>query len=409
MQIKPYPKNAKKHPDKQLELLAKVVSEVGWRQNTEVNQDGVIVAGHGRYMAWEKYKDKYNLPPIWITNDKGETIHGEHATMPLTEEQEKMWRLADNQLNAMTDMDMELVIEELKELSEPMVELTGFDTDLLIEPDEKDDEVPEVPEEPQSKLGDLYELGDHRVLCGDSTKLEDVERLMDGKKADMVFTSPPYNANTKAGDGDIFTSKKSKKLYAEGYLDNLPPDEYVKFAQDVLSICFAVTEGFIFWNVSYNKNSRYQYIQQITPFLEHLIEQIAWKKSSAIPFKGSMRRAWEPIYLFSTQKVTLGLDKVETNVWEVSNTDSQAENHKACYPVALVEKGISIINGAKNILDPFLGSGSTLIASEKTGRICYGMELDPKYVDVIVQRYVDYTGNTEVIKNGEKITWQKRK
>lgn len=86
MQIKPYPKNAKKHPDKQLELLAKVVSEVGWRQNTEVNQDGVIVAGHGRYMAWEKYKDKYNLPPIWITNDKGETIHGEHATMPLTEE-----------------------------------------------------------------------------------------------------------------------------------------------------------------------------------------------------------------------------------------------------------------------------------------------------------------------------------
>lgn len=157
--IKPYQKNAKKHPDKQLEALAKVVAEVGWRQNTEVNQDGVIVAGHGRYLAWQKYKDKYNLPDIWITDDTGKTIYGEHATTPLTDEQERMWRLADNQLNAMSDVDMELVVEELKGLSEPMLELTGFDSDLIIEPDEKDDEVPEVPEEPQSKLGDLYELG----------------------------------------------------------------------------------------------------------------------------------------------------------------------------------------------------------------------------------------------------------
>lgn len=392
MEIKPYPKNAKKHPKKQIEQVANSIKEFGMNQPIVVDKQGVIIVGHGRYEALKSL---------------GMEIKDEYIkVVDLTEEQAKAYRLADNKLNE-SDWDMELVLEELKDLSEPMLDLTGFDRDLIIEPDEKDDEVPDVPEEPQSKVGDLYELGNHRVLCGDSTKIEDVERLMDGKKADMVFTSPPYNANTKAGDGDIFTSKKSKKLYADGYSDNLPPDEYVKFAQDVLDLCFTFTDGFIFWNVSYNKNSRYQYIQQITPYLEHLIEQICWKKSSAIPFKGSMRRAWEPIYLFSTNKVTLGLDKVETNIWEVSNTHAQDENHKACYPVELVVKGIGIINGANIVLDPFLGSGSTLIASEKTGRHCYGMELDPKYVDVIVQRYVDYTGNATIKKNGQEIVWKK--
>ena len=355
-----------------------------------VDKKGVIIVGHGRYAALQhlglEVKDE------WV------------KVVDLTEKQAKAYRLADNKLNE-SDWEMDLVIEELKELDD-LAELTGFDMDLLIEPDEKDDEVPDVPEEPQSKLGDLYQLGEHRVLCGDSTKIDDVERLMDSKKADMVFTSPPYNANTKAGEGDIFNGKKSKKLYAEGYSDNLQADDYVKFTQDVLTLCFAFTEGFIFWNVSYNKNSRYQYIQQITPWLEYLREQICWKKSSTIPFKGSLMRDWEPIYLFSTMKANLGLDKVTSNFWEVSNTGSQAENHKACYPVALVEKGISIIEGAKILLDPFLGSGSTLIAAEKTGRICYGMELDPKYVDVIVQRYVDYTGNTKVIKNGEEMIWE---
>jgi len=98
--IKPYPANAKQHPKKQIDLLAKVVMEVGWRQNTEVNQQGIIVAGHGRWMVWEEYKDNPKMPPIWITDDKGNTIHGQHDERPLIDEQEKMWRLADNQLNA---------------------------------------------------------------------------------------------------------------------------------------------------------------------------------------------------------------------------------------------------------------------------------------------------------------------
>ena len=162
-EIKLYDKNAKIHTDEQLELLAKVVKEVGWRQNVEVNQGGVIVAGHGRYLAWDKYKDIYELPDIWITNGKGETIFGQHATFPMTEEQEKMWRLADNQISAMTGMDMKLVVPELKGLSMEMLDLTGFSRDLIIEPDEKDDVIPvDVPAITQ--LGDVYELGGY-VVC----------------------------------------------------------------------------------------------------------------------------------------------------------------------------------------------------------------------------------------------------
>ena len=391
MQITPYAKNSKKHPKKQIEQVAKSIKEFGMNQPIVIDKQGVIIVGHGRYEALKSLG--MDIKPEYI------------KVVDLSEEKANAYRLADNKLNE-SEWDMNLVIEELKGLSPEMLDLTGFDKDLIIEADEKDDEVPETPEEPRSKLGDLYELGGHRVLCGDSTKVEDVERLMNGKKADMVFTSPPYNANTKAGQGDIFNGKKSKKLYAEGYSDNLPPDEYVKFAQDVLTMCFTFTDGFIFWNVSYNKNSRYQYIQQITPWLEYLREQICWKKSSTIPFKGSLMRDWEPIYLFSTMKANLGLDKVTSNFWEVSNTHSQQENHKACFPVELVVRGIGIIENSKILLDPFLGSGSTLIASEKTGRVCYGMELDEKYIDVIIERWCQFTGIRNIKKNGQDYYWE---
>jgi hypothetical protein len=161
-EIIPYDKNAKKHPKKQLELLARVVAEVGWRQNVEVNQKGVIVAGHGRYLAWVEFRDRYKLPDVWITDDKGMTIFGAHDTRELTEEQERMWRLADNQINAMTDVDMELVVPELKLMSLEMLDLTGFSRDLILDNEDKDDVVPGAPATPKSKLGDIYELGNHR-------------------------------------------------------------------------------------------------------------------------------------------------------------------------------------------------------------------------------------------------------
>jgi DNA modification methylase len=289
--------------------------------------------------------------------------------------------------------------------------LTGFDgkeLDELIQPEPvagltDEDEVPEAPVEPVTKAGDLWILGNHRLLCGDSTKAEDVERLMDGQKADMVFTSPPYNANTKAGQGDIFNKKKSVKLYKEGYSDNLSSENYVKFASTVLDLCFEYTDGFIFWNVSYNANSRFQYIEQIKNKLPYLIEQVCWKKTSTIPFKGSLMREWEPIYIFSTNKQPIAVKQVTGNFWQISNVNSQTENHKACFPVELPEKGISIIAVNTGIVfDPFCGSGSTLIACEKTSRDCRMMELDPKYCDVIIERWQNFTGKEAVNEAGQK-------
>lgn len=190
--IKPYTKNAKKHPDSQLKQIAASLKEFGWRQPIVVDKDDVIIVGHGRWEAYKKYPEGIKEPWIVKADD-------------LTQGQVKAYRLADNKLNE-SDWDMGLAIEELKELTPELVELTGFDRDLLIEPDEKDDIVPEVPEVPISKLGDIYLLGNHRVMCGDSTKKEDVERLMDGKKADMVFTDPPYGMNLDT-DYSVMVSK----------------------------------------------------------------------------------------------------------------------------------------------------------------------------------------------------------
>lgn len=178
LDIKPYEKNAKKHPNSQIKALADIVMEVGWRQPVLVNQQGVIVAGHGRFITWQKYQG--DLKPIWVMDDKGNTIHGAPETTPLTPAQEKAYRLADNKLNE-SGWDNSLVIEELKDLDADGfdITLTGFDKDLLLEKNAKDDEVPE--EAPSvAKLGDIWQLGDHRVMCGDSTDLDQVQALMGG-------------------------------------------------------------------------------------------------------------------------------------------------------------------------------------------------------------------------------------
>ncbi len=398
--LTPYARNARTHSDEQVAQIAASIKEFGWTNPILVDGEKGLIAGHGRLAAARKLGME-EVPVIELTH--------------LSETQKKALILADNKLALNAGWDAELLNLELEEL-----ELEGVDLNLVgFGEEERDalrpevvnegltdeDAVPEIPEEPITKPGDIWILGKHRLMCGDSTSVNAVDKLMQGKKADLTFTSPPYNANTKAGDGDIFTSKKSKKLYADGYSDNLPSSEYVDFVKSVLEICFVVTDGFIFWNVSYNANSRFEYIQQITDRLPYLIEQICWKKTSTIPFKGSMMRDWEPIYLFSTNGELLGLQDVVSNFWSISNTNSQAENHKACFPVDLPAKGISIVRKKTGVVfEPFGGSGTTLIAAEKSGRIAYLMELDPKYCDVIVKRWEEFTGQKARLENAEEIS-----
>lgn len=264
------------------------------------------------------------------------------------------------------------------------------DTADAVEDDFNVDDVVEVV----CQKYDVWKLGRHRLMCGDSTDQNDVAVLMDGNKADMVFTSPPYNGNNSMPQqsmkkGNVVTSQK---LYNKGYADNIDSDKYVAFCQQVLDLCFDNTNGFIFWNVNYNANSRFEYISQIAGKLPFLIEQICWKKNSSIPFKGSLKRIWEPIYLFSTNGQTLKLKQCEDNLWEVSNFGANSADHNACFPVALPSKAINITPYANKVLDPFGGTGTTLIAAEQLNRTCYMMELDPHYCDVIIARWEKLTG-----------------
>lgn len=391
----PYVRNSRTHSDAQVAQIAASIKEFGWTNPILIDGENGIIAGHGRLLAARKLGQS-KVPVIELAH--------------MTDAQKRAYVIADNQLAMNAGWDTSMLTLELGDLKAEGfdLELLGFDAaelEKLMQPEQvegltDEDAVPEVPDEPKTELGDIYQLGNHRLMCGDSTSIDAVEKLMQGGKADLVFTSPPYNANTKAGDGDIFTSKKSKKLYADGYSDNLPSSDYVDFAKSVLETCFAVTEGFIFWNVSYNANSRFEYIQQIADRVPFLIEQICWKKSSTIPFKGSLMRDWEPIYLFSTHGELLGLNEVVSNFWQISNTNSQTENHKACFPVELPEKGISIVRRKTGIVfEPFGGSGTTMIAAEKHGRHARLMELDPKYCDVIVKRWEDFTGKQAVLLN----------
>ena len=377
MKITPYSLNAKKHPKKQIEQVANSIKEFGMNQPIVVDKFGVIIVGHGRYEACKSLG--------WSE----EEIFKHVKIVDLTEEQAKAYRLADNKLNE-SDWDMELVLQELKGLSEDMFALTGFDRDLIIEPDEKDDEVPEIPEEPQSQLGDLYELGNHRVLCGDSTKLEDVERLMDGKKADMVFTDPPYGMN--------FDIKNDDDNFKQVFVD-------------------AVTNMYAFskkenWYICGNFRCLSFFHLEIEKLGLELYEKIVWVKN--LYGQGKLYNRMHEDILFAGSGSFYKVDK-DVDVWSEdsvrnfmgSKNANEAVGHPTQKPVNLVQRAIK--NSSKNediVMDLFLGSGSTLIASEKTGRICYGMELDPKYIDVIVQRYIDYTGNDKIKKNGIDIIWK---
>ncbi len=375
--IQSYPQNAKKHSKKQIEQIAASIKNFGMHQPIIVDKKGIIIVGHGRYHACKLLEIE---PEIKIAD--------------LTEEQANAYRFADNKLNE-SEWDMKLALPDLKLLSPFMFELTGFDKDLLIEPDEKDDIIPEnVPA--RSKLGDLYELGQHRVFCGDSTKLEDVERLMDGKKIDLVYTDPPYGIN-ESGDrlarGMKPPSISGRLAKGKKYVDF--KDNTNQYAIDAYNICESLKiPRQVWWGANYYchslplSNNWFVWDKRVE---EKMIDtqsdcELAWVKSK-----------WSSIRIFR-------------HLWKGMMKDSEhgeARVHATQKPIALAIWAFDYFKEFKSVLDLFLGSGSTLIASEKTGRICYGMELEPLYVDVIVQRYVDYTGNESVILNNKPILWKK--
>lgn len=330
----------------------------------------------------------------------------------MSEQHAKAYRLADNKLNE-SEWDMDMVIEELKGLSEPMIELTGFSKDLILEPDDKDDIIP-VGAPPRAKLGDLWLLGEHKVLCGDSTDTKSVERLMDGVTGDMVFTDPPYNI---AYDG---SPDKDWKVIEN---DKMSDEQFDTFLTEAFKrIRESIKKGAGTY-VFHSPRTQDAFTKALTVAGFEVKQQMIWNKPSQVPGMGDYRSKHEPFYyaVVKDGKAQFYGDRTHTTVWDFQKSEQdlvlwakkqkrlEIEGkatiwtmsrepvadyvHPTQKPVELITYAVSNSSKARDvILDPFLGSGSTLIAAEKSDRICYGMELDPKYVDTIIQRWEDYSG-----------------
>lgn len=417
MQIKPYEANAKIHPEKQLLQIAASLRAFGWQQPIKAGRGGVILVGHGRYLAYQTYPD--GIKPPWIIDESGKTISGEPETRVLTEEEEKAYRLADNKLNE-SDWNMPLVITELATLTPELIELTGFSMDLLVTGKPEDDDVPGIPAVAISKLGQVYQLGRHRLMCGDSTKKEDLEKLMQGQRADLVFTDPPYNVNYKGRGKETSNTIEN---------DNMSSAAFDTFLSNVFQRYAENSKTGAAWYVFHSSSTQHQFQKAIEAAGWTVKNQIIWNKPVAAMGWGDYRWKHEPLFYCGKEKTQFYGDRTNTTVlnfpsdekralvwlrkqrelekeghttiWTMKREPVQGYVHPTQKPVELIT--YAVINSSKEediVLDLFMGSGATLIAAEKTGRIAYGMELDPKYVDVILKRFEDYTGTKPIKLHG---------
>ncbi len=428
--VKKYEKNAKEHPGFQLEKIANSIKAFGCKQPIILDKDGVIVVGHGRFIAMTELLG-YTLMEQKAFSKKGEPVIPYVMVDDLTDEEIKAYRIADNQLNALTGQNMDLIVGELKDLEVTGfdITLTGFDRDLIVETDENDDVIPETPIEPKSKLGDVYELGPHIVICGDSTDRSVWEKIMLGRKADMVFTDPPYNVNY-VGRG---------KKTSEGILnDNMESGAFDDFLDQAFGSLASVAKSEAGWYVFHSTSTQAQFEAALKKHGMTIRNQLIWNKPTASMGWGDYRWKHEPFFYASkegTETVFYGdrthstiLDfhesdqkllnwaklqkKLETEgkltIWTMKRDKVNEYKHPTQKPVELITYALFNSSKAEDLVaDPFLGSGSTLIACQKTNRVCVGIELDPKFVDVIIQRWVDYTGLETVQRNGKPDIWNK--
>jgi site-specific DNA-methyltransferase (adenine-specific) len=370
----PYENNPRDNDDA-VDYVAESIKEFGFKVPIIIDKNNVIVAGHTRYKACKKLG--INEVPCLVADD-------------LTEEQIKAFRLADNKVAEIATWDFEKLDLELSTLELDM-ELFGFEIIEDEEPVEatEDDYEVEVPEEPKAKYGDVYQLGKHRLMCGDSTSIDDVEKLMNGAKVDLLITDPPYNVNYEGATKDkltIMNDKMDNDNFRQFLLDAFTCADNVMKDGAAFYIWHADSEGYNFrgacfdvgWTVRqcliWNKNSlvlgRQDYHWKHEPCL------YGWKDGASHNWYG---------------------DRKQTTVLDFDRPSRNAE-HPTMKPIPLFDYQIQ--NNTKKgdiVLDLFGGSGTTLMACEQSGRTCYINELDPKYVDVIINRWEQFTGQKAVL------------
>lgn len=379
----PYAKNSRTHSDAQVAQIAASIKEFGWTNPILVDGTKGIIAGHGRLMAARKL-GLVKVPVIELKD--------------MTESQKKAYVIADNQLAMNAGWDIELLKIEVADLNEDGfdLELLGFDNkmlDSLLEPEVKEgltdeDQVPEVPKEPKTKLGDVYILGEHRLMCGDSTSIEQVEKLTDGL-VDILVTDPPYNVNYEGA-----TKDKLKIMN-----DSMDDSTFRQFLRDAFVAANAVMKQGAVYYIWHADSEGYNFRGACRDAGWTVRQTLIWAKDSMVMGRQDYHWKHEPcLYGWKDGAAHLwASDRKQTTIIECKKPRVN-DIHPTMKPVELME--YQILNNTKGqdvVLDLFGGSGSTLIACEKTGRKARLMELDPKYCDVIVKRWEDFTGKQAIL------------
>jgi DNA modification methylase len=390
----PYAANSRTHSDAQVAQIAASIKEFGWTNPILVSGDNSIIAGHGRLLAARKLGME-EVPVIVLDH--------------LSKSQQRALVIADNQLALNAGWDMDMLKAEIEDLSleDFNLDLLGFDEkflDGLLEPEPTkgltdEDAVPDAPETPKTVLGDVWVLGNHRLMCGDSTSIDAVEKLMDGKKANICFTSPPYNAGSLNVKGQSGTGKKYNS-----FDDNQTESEFFDFLTANMTCLMAVSDE-VFYNIGLVQDNKRTIFKLVNEFGDTFKDVIYWKKKTVAPHiqKGVINNLVEFILCFGDGKRKfINPQFGQGTYWNVIEGANASGNefssiHKATFPIYLPENIITNFTGRNAIvIDCFGGTGTTLIACEKHNRDCRMMELDPKYCDVIIKRWQDFSGKVAI-------------
>ena len=368
----PYARNSRTHSDAQVGQIAASIKEFGFLNPIIVDGNSGIIAGHGRVLAMQK-----------LGMADAPVIDASH----LTDVQRRAYVIADNKLAMNADWDSEMLRVELDELGKDGfdIELTGFSldeiADLQIEevPEGLTDEdaVPEAPEEPVTVEGDVWVLGDHRLMCGDSTSIDAVEKLMDGQKADMVFTDPPYNID--------YQGVKDKRDKIKN--DKMSDADFTDFLRQSIMGCEAM-----YVCCSWQYAALFK--QAMTDLARAPKSMIVWNKVNPAQHLDKYFKQHEIIFYYGDFG---GHKTLRGDVWEMKRQRNTV--HPTMKPVELIDMAMEDQPGKKTVYDGFGGSGSTLISCEKNNRHCRMMELSTAYCDVIIKRFQEYTGKEAVLES----------
>jgi site-specific DNA-methyltransferase (adenine-specific) len=355
--IHPYEKNPRKN-DAAVKYVAESIKQFGFKVPIVIDGEGVIVAGHTRYKAAKKLKMK--AVPCIVADD-------------LNEEQIKAFRLADNKVSEKAEWDFDLLADEIDDLFDFDMTVFGFDemaTDEETEADE-DDFDGELPEEPNAQPGDIYQLGNHRLMCGSATSFEDVDALLNGASIDLIYTDPPYGMSAVSKSG----------VLSEKYKTDIMNDGDNTVAMDSFNLCMTKFHDVkqVWWGANY-----------YTECLPSSECWIVWDKNNGSSDQTDCELAWAN-FRSVVRQFTMASEK----------KNRVHPTQKPCKLFSEVVNKFDKNHEFTNVLDLFGGSGSTLIACEQMGKTCYTLELDPKFIDVIIARWEQYTGKKAVLLNGE--------